>query len=241
MRDAVRTLVVDDEPGIRFFIRETLARSGHDVITAGDGTEALSLLREHEFDLVIIDLRLGGHVDGLRVLEALRWRWPSAVAIILTAHGSLESAMRAIREGVDGYLLKPVTPKVLRSEVARALAAREERVDSQPAPPEDADLLERGPFSVDRHRHIVRLHGADVSLSSSEYKLLLFLLQNSERVVPPAELVEAVRDYRPTDIAEARGIMKWYIHALRQRIEPDPKHPKYIVNVRGVGYRFDAS
>src|SRR5690554_6574215 len=104
--EQVNTLVMDDESGIRFFIKETLQRAGHNVTTASSGEEALDILRDTRFDLVMLDLMLGGRVDGLRVLEAIRWRWPEAVVIILTAHGSLDSAMEAIREGVDRYLLK---------------------------------------------------------------------------------------------------------------------------------------
>lgn len=113
MADRLQTLVVDDEEGIRFFLKETLHRAGHVVVTASSGEEALGQLRETAFDLVMLDLMLGGRVDGLRVLEAVRWRWPETVLINLTAHGSLESAMAAIREGVNSYLLKPVEPHEL--------------------------------------------------------------------------------------------------------------------------------
>ena len=78
MADQVRTLVVDDEAGIRFFIQETLQRAGHAVVTAASGESALDILRTSPFDLIMLDLRLGGRVDGLKVLEAVRWRWPDA-------------------------------------------------------------------------------------------------------------------------------------------------------------------
>ena len=102
MEEQIRTLVVDDDEGVRFFVGETLRRVGHSVMEASTGDEALERLREGAYDLVVLDLKLGGRLDGIRVLEAAKWRWPEAVVVILTAHGSLESAISAIREGVGG-------------------------------------------------------------------------------------------------------------------------------------------
>ncbi|NIN68946.1 MAG: response regulator, partial [Anaerolineae bacterium] len=93
MAEEIHTLVVDDEEGIRFFLEETLRRAGYVVVMAASGEEALERLRETPFDLVMLDLMLGGRVDGLRVLEAIRWRWPETVVVMLTGHGTLESAM----------------------------------------------------------------------------------------------------------------------------------------------------
>jgi len=124
MPEPVRTLVVDDEKGVRFFLEETLRRAGHEVVAATSGEEALERLRETPFDLALVDLKLGGRIDGLRVLEAVRWRWPATAVVILTAHGSLDSALAAIREGVDGYLLKPVEPDEVRLVAQTALERR---------------------------------------------------------------------------------------------------------------------
>lgn len=238
MADETRTLVVDDEAGIRFFIKETLERSGHHVITASNGEEALTILRDTRFDLVILDLKLGGRANGLRVLEAVRWRWPDVLVIILTAHGSLESAMDAIREGVNRYLLKPLTPKELRAAVAEVLEEKPKKKQGGRAKDEEQVSLTYGPFAIDLQKHLATYEGKALDLTPSEFDLLIHLMQNSHRVVPPPELVEVVRDYRPEDLYEARNIIKWYIHRLRQSIEPDPSHPRYVVNVRGVGYRF---
>ncbi len=238
MINEIQTLVVDDEAGIRFFIRETLERVGHTVVTAANGDAALDLLRNTRFDLVMLDLRLGGRIDGLKVLEAVRWRWPEAVVIILTAHGSLETAITAIREDVDRYLLKPLTPEELRTAVAEALTEHQERLTRAQEQARDQATLHRGGFTVDLQKHLVDYEGAPLELTPSEFDLLVHLMQNAHRVVEPPELVEVVRDYRPDDLYEARNIIKWYIHRLRQTIEPDPSHPRYVINVRGVGYRF---
>lgn len=238
MADQVQTLVVDDEAGIRFFIKEALQRAGHVVTTAVNGEEALDLLRDTCFDLVMLDLKLGGRIDGLKVLEAVRWRWPDAVVVILTAHGSLESAIHAIREGVDRYLLKPLTPKELRAAVDEALEEQRSRLARAQEQAQEPALLEKGPFSIDLQKHQASYEDTPLELTPSEFDLLVHLMQNAHRVVPPQELVEVVRDYRPQDLYEARNIIKWYIHRLRQSIEPDPSHPCFVINVRGVGYRF---
>jgi DNA-binding response OmpR family regulator len=236
MMEGTHTLVVEDEASIRFFLEKTLGRSGHIVETASSGEEALDRLKDASFDLVMLDLKLGGRVDGLRVLEAVRWRWPETVVVILTAHGSLDSAMAAIREGVDGYLLKPVEPAELRQAVEDALERRRSLARTQEE--KEGHLLQHGPFLIDLKRHLVTLEGDPLELTPREFSLLVHLVQNAHRVVSPKELVRVVGQYEVEDMHEARQIVKWYIHRLRRKVEPDLSKPCYILNVRGVGYRF---
>ena len=237
MPETVRALVVDDEEGIRLTVGETLRRVGHVVVTASSGEEALDLLRETAFDVAVVDLNLGGRIDGLRVLEAARWRWPAMAVVILTAHGSLESAIAAIREGVDNYLLKPAKPAEVRQAVQEALARRKALVQS-PAGDETRCVLQCGGFFIDPDQHLATLDGRSLELTPQEFKLLAHLVQNAPRVVSPSELVWVVRGYDPEYPHEARQIIKWYIHRLRRQIEPDPSKPCHILNVRGVGYTF---
>jgi len=237
MAEQNHTLVVDDDEGVRFFLEETLRRDGHIVVAASSGEEALDRMRDTFFDLVMLDLKLSGRVDGLRVLEAVRWRWPETVVVILTAHGSLESAMAAIREGVDGYLLKPAEPDEVRKTVQEALDRRRNLARLEAAGQEE-HVLQRGLFSVDLTRHLITLDGRPLELTSREFKLLVHLMQNAHRVVSPRELVQVVGQYEAEDLYEARQIVKWYIHRLRRKVEPDPSSPRYVLNVRGVGYRF---
>jgi DNA-binding response OmpR family regulator len=233
----VRTLVVDDEDPLRFFIQETLRRAGHEVEGAASGEEAMERLRDTHYDLLMLDLMLGGRVDGLKVLEMTRWRWPDTVVVILTAHGSLESAMAAISEGVDGYLLKPVEPAELRQAVRQALDRRQAQARVQEAD-KDEHVIERAPFCVDLKKHEATQEGKPLDLTPREFSLLVHLMRNADRAISPQELVRVVREYDPIDTFEARDICKWYIHRLRRKIEPDPSSPRYVVNVRGVGYRF---
>lgn len=235
MDETVHALVVDDEPGVRFFLQEVLGHAGYQVVTAASGEEALERLREEPFQIVILDLRLGGRVDGLRVLEAVKWRWPDSVVIILTAHGSLESALAAIREGVDGYLLKPATAEEVRRAVQEALTRRGR---CPPAETSATAVLEHGGLVLNPATHEVFLHGRPLDLTPHEFALLAHLMQNARRVIPVRELVRVVQGYEAESEWEAREIIKWYVHRLRRKVEEDPAHPRYILNVRGVGYRL---
>jgi DNA-binding response OmpR family regulator len=239
MAKQIHTLVVDDEAGIRFFLEEALQQVGHSVVTASSGEEALDRLRDAPFDLIMLDLMLGGRVDGMRVLESVKWRWPATVVIILTAHGSLDSSLAAIREGVDGYLLKPVEPEELWQVVEQTLTRQSRLAQVQEQPERvKGPVLEYGPFSVDLEKQMATMAGQLLDLNASEFALLAHLIQNAYRAVPPPELVEAVRGYECDHLNEARQIIKWYIHSLRQKVEPDPSMPRHILTVRGTGYRF---
>lgn len=236
MPELVRSLVVDDEETVRFFMAETLKRDGHEVTTAANGEEALERLRETPFDLALVDLKLGGRIDGLRVLEAIRWRWPSTAVIILTAHGSLESAVAAIREGVDLYLLKPLEMEDLRQAAQEALSRRRQGSARAADDGDEPYILRCGPFCVDLDKRQVQVGDRTPELTQREYRLLVHLIENAQRVVPPEELVRVVQDYEPQGVREARDIIKWYVYSLRRKIEPEPSHPRYILNVREAGY-----
>jgi len=231
--------VVDDEEGIRFFLQEALRIAGYTVTTASNGEEALDLLEESPFDLIVLDLVLGGRVDGQRVLEAVRWRWPETVVVILTAHGSFESALDAIDEGVDGYLLKPVKQAEVLLTLQAALERRERQVDRTKTS-EPARVLQRGDFAFDRPAQRLTVRGQPIALTTRETRLLVYLMQNEGRVISAKELVRVVIQYEADSLYEARQTIKWYVHCLRRKVEDDPSRPRHILNVRGVGYMFEA-
>ncbi len=125
--DAARILVVDDDPGVQFLVEETLSGYGYQVVAAPNGETALELIQETEFDVALLDLKLGV-VEGLEVLDVLRHRAPDTAAIILTGYASLESAIVALREGAKDYLLKPWTPEQLRTSVRVGLEERQRQL-----------------------------------------------------------------------------------------------------------------
>jgi DNA-binding response OmpR family regulator len=238
MEEPVRALIVDDDEGIRFFLASTLKQVGYIVTAATSGEEALEVLRDTPFDVAVLDLQLGSRVDGFRVLEAIRWRWPDMATIILTGHASLDSALTAIQEGVDGYLLKPARAEEVRQATAEALERRRGKARREGLGAE-AGLLQRGPFSVDLEKRLVAKDETPLDLTNCEFELLVHLLKNAHRVVPPPELVWVVQQYKCDNLREARNIIKWYIHRLRSKVEANPSRPRYILNVRGTGYIFN--
>ncbi len=239
MDDPIQTLIVDDDEGIRFFLSKALSEEGHQVVTTSNGKEALEILRNQAFDLVVLDLRLGGRIGGLRVLQAISWRWPQTARIILTGHGTLDSAREAILEGVHAYLLKPVKAHDLRRVVATVLEKSQSTLTvTPPEPTADPNRLERNGFSVDLERSQVTMDDHPLDLTAQEYELLVYLMQNDDRPIPPPELVKVVRGYDCDNLQEARDIIKWYVYRLRGKVEPKPSSPRHILNVRGVGYIF---
>jgi DNA-binding response OmpR family regulator len=237
MVDQIQTLIVDDDEGIRYFLHEVLSGEGHSVVTASSGEEALEKLRDARYHLAFLDLNLGGRIDGIRVLEAISWRWPQMATVILTGHGTLESAMSAIREGVDAYLLKPVKAAQVRQVAAEVLLKRKERYPD-PETQASSSHLERGAFAVNLDTNEVKKNAQRLELNTCEYNLLVHLMENDERPVDVQELVQVVRGYRCEHVHEARDIIKWYVYSLRQKVEQNPSAPRHILNVRGVGYTF---
>jgi DNA-binding response OmpR family regulator len=147
--------------------------------------------------------------------------------------------MTAIAEGVDGYLLKPVEPDELLRTVQKALY-RQEHLARPRASDTDGHLLRQGPFAVDLEKRLALLDGQPLVLNPSEFALLVYLMQNARKVISAEELVRVVRQYESEFPYEAQQIIKWYIHRLRRKVEPDPSNPRYILNVRGAGYMFEA-
>lgn len=238
MTDTIEALIVDDDAGIRFFLTETLEQMGYNVTTAIRGGAALDILRDTAFDLIFLDLNLGSEPDGLRILEMVKWRWEKTAVIILTAHGTMDSALTAIREGVEGYLLKPVTPAEVRDAAQKALSRQQVAGNgNQPKGERDPILVYKN-ICLDVEKHIASVNENSIELTASEFDLLAYFIQNQQRVIAPKELVRAVRNYDCEDEKEAREIIKWYIHRLRKKIENDPSEPAYLINVRGVGYRL---
>lgn len=230
-------LVVDDEAVIRLFLKVTLEREGYRVVEANDGNNALEIIRDNYFDIVILDLNLGTKINGLRVMEAIRWRWPDSIVIILTGHGTLESAIAAIREGIDAYLLKPVGDREILQTIDDAVKRSNKRTH-EGLENEKTEVLEYGAFQLNPAQHTLKIHEQSFQLTPSEFRLMHCLISNPNRVVKIRDLVYAIQQYYPTNDVEARENIKWYIHRLRKKIEPDLLHPRYILNVRGVGYKL---
>ena len=258
-------LIVDDDNRLRLSLSLILQKEKYRVDTAANAEEALSQLGSHKYDLMFLDLNMPG-MSGIDLLVEVHRQYPNISVLILTAHAALESAIQAVRLGARDYLIKPVEPELILTRVAEILAEREQPTrkkeiisqmqnllselqeingeDTTPTsalaalPPADsARFLKRGEFELDLHARHASLNGKYIPVTGVNFDFLSTLLRHAPKVVPHKTLVKEAQGYDITS-AEAKDLTRWRIHEIRKVIEADPKHPKYILTVRGTGYRL---
>jgi two-component system KDP operon response regulator KdpE len=223
-----RVLVVDDEPDLLRAVRLYLEDQGYVVFTAEDGAAALEAVRTKLPDAVVLDVRLPG-MDGFEVLERLREA--SAVPVImLTVQGEEAEKVRGLRLGADDYVTKPFSQRELAARIGAVLRRAE-----QPAHLPKTEIAVDDYLRLDFDRNEVWAGGRPVSLSPTEHRLLYHLASNPGRVMTFESLLTRVWgwEYRDED-----HYVRLYVSYLRQKLEPDPSTPRYILTEKGLGYRF---
>ncbi len=223
-----KILVVDDEPNIREVVGLYLRRDGHAVVSAADGEEALRLYRQSRPDLVVLDLmlpRLGG-LEVCRRMQSER-RVP---LIMLTARGEEEERIVGLGLGADDYVVKPFSPRELAARVAAVLR----RTEATPRS-EDGRILVFDGLRVDPNTREVLARGEPVALTAREFDLLHYLASNPGRVYTRDHLMETVWGYA---FSADTSTVTVHVRRLREKVEPDPAHPRYLQTVWGVGYKF---
>jgi len=221
-------LVVDDEPRIIEAVSMNLELEGYQVCSASNGYEALKRLTKDLPDLVILDVMMP-EMDGFETLNKIR-EVSTVPVIMLTVRGEEIDKVRGLNLGADDYVTKPFSPKELVSRVRAALRRAE-----MPTPAPKTKIRVDDNLSIDFSRRKVIVRGEEVHLRPTEYRLLYHLVSNAGRVLTHETLLRRVwgHEYRDED-----HYLWLYITYLRQKIEEDPKHPKYILGERGIGYRF---
>ncbi|HZB02889.1 MAG TPA: response regulator transcription factor [Actinomycetota bacterium] len=220
-------LVVEDEMKIARLVRDYLEHAGFEVLVAGDGDSALSSARGHRPDLVVLDLGLPGR-DGLDVTRELR-RTSTVPIVMLTARGDETDRVAGLELGADDYVVKPFSPKELVARVRAVLR----RTDVARAG--GAEVLRAGPVEVDVPRMRVSVDGRDVELTPTEFQLLATLVREPGRVFTRGQLLDAIHGVA---IESYERAIDAHVKNVRRKIEPTPGHPRYLLTVRGVGYRF---
>jgi DNA-binding response OmpR family regulator len=230
MADAQTILLVDDEDSVQKLLSYPLERDGYKVLPARDGEEALIRFEREQVDLVVLDLMLP-RLDGLEVCRRLRAQ-SSVPIIMLTARGDEPDKVLGLELGADDYITKPFSIREFRSRV-RALLRRAAAPRHDPRP--GAAIAVNG-LRIDLARRTVEADGEQVALTFIEFELLRTLASDPGHVFTRPALLEelwggsAYRDPRTIDV---------HVRHLREKLEPDPKQPRLIVTVRGVGYRFN--
>jgi len=226
---STRILLVDDEQPVQKLLSYPLEKEGYEVVHALDGQEALAHFEHQQFDLVVLDVMLP-KVDGLEVCRRLRAKSPVPI-IMLTAKAEEIDKVLGLELGADDYITKPFSMREFRSRVRAALR----RAEMVPPPDVDEEPLTRGDLHIDLVKRQTHLRDDPVDLTYVEFEILSALARHPGRVFTREMLLENVwgdssyRDPRTIDV---------HIRHLREKLEPDPKHPDYLLTVRGVGYRF---
>lgn len=220
-------LLVEDEPKIVQLARDYLERAGFRVLTAADASQALRRFRAERADLIVLDLGLPG-MDGLDVLRELRGE-STVPVIILTARGEESDRIVGLELGADDYMVKPFSPKELVARVRAVLR----RVEGAPAA--GAEQLHAADLTLDLPRMRLTVGDQPVELTPTEFQLLAAMARQPGRIHTRAQLLEAVHGIAFESYERA---IDTHIKNLRRKIEPDPRQPRYIETVYGVGYRL---
>ena len=262
MKPSGHILIIDDEASLRQTLARILQREGYEVTTVAGGNEGLSILSQHPFDLVYLDIRMPD-MNGLEVLKAIHALLPELPVILFTAQPDLNSAVEALRRGAIDYLMKPLKPQTVldrtrtilgeqqkkkrRREILHQMEELQAELDSldgienppkeSPTEPLSERFIKRGILTLDLHARRVLLNEKAVSLAPTSFDYLLVLVRHSPNVVDFQTLVTEAQGYQ-VDAREAQELTKWHIHNIRQAIESDTRNPIHVINIRGTGYRL---
>jgi two-component system, OmpR family, KDP operon response regulator KdpE len=223
---SIRILIVDDEPQIRRFLRTTLSAHGYRVIEASCGREAMTLTATERPELMLLDLGLPD-IEGLEVIHRLR-EWSTVPIIVVSVRGQEAKKIEALDSGADDYVTKPFGMGEL---LARIRAALRHRLQAEV----DEPVFRSAGLTVDLTRRIVTVDGREVKLTPKEYDLLRVLVTHAGKVITHQHLLREV--WGPGSVHETH-YLRVYIGQLRQKLEPDPAQPRYILTEPGVGYRL---
>lgn len=235
-------LVVEDDSTLSEMIQYNLQRQGYDVLLAGDGRIGVQLAREHNPDLIVLDVMLPG-IDGFEVCRILR-KELSVPILMLTARTEEIDKIVGLEMGADDYITKPFSIRELLARVKAHLRRTEliredvaaESSSSAITTPQESLILNFENLTIDQNRREVFLDGQTLKLKPKEFELLLFLARHQGIAVSRNLILERVWDWSYDGNSRTVDV---HVRWLREKIEPDPNEPRRIITVRGIGYRFD--
>jgi DNA-binding response OmpR family regulator len=219
-------LVVDDEPKIVRIARDYLERAGFNVVTVGDGRSVLPMVRSAKPDLIVLDLALP-EMDGLDVTRGLR-KESEIPIIMLTARDDEADRLVGLELGADDYIVKPFSPKELVARVRAVLR----RWDGARA---GTEVVRAGDLVLDIPRMQASLAGRTLNLTPTEFQVLVVMARQPGRIFTRGQLLEAVHGIAVESYERA---IDSHIKNIRRKLEPDARHPRYVLAVHGIGYKF---
>ncbi len=234
-------LVVDDEPVARQSLTDILKLEGYTVSSVPNGQAAVENVRTHGIDLMIVDLKMPG-MDGLEVVQVVNQISPETVIILLTAYGSIESAVQALRLRIHDYLLKPASPAQILTSVKKGLSRQTTKAQASLASSDTDSGMEvytlKDGTMVDLSRRQIKFKTKVEHLTPAEGRLLRILMENEGKVFSHRELVLLVQGYDTTQ-REAPEILRPLVSRLRHKLENFPSLSEKVVSVRGTGYLYE--
>ena len=222
-----RILLVEDEPGLVLTLRDRLSREGYAVETATDGESGLSRAAGEAFDLVLLDVMLP-RMGGFDVLKDLRKRNVETPVIMLTARSQVVDKVVGLKLGADDYVTKPF-------EMVELLARIEAKLRRAPSTPHPTEGYQFGGIRVDFRRAEVMKEGVPLDLSAREFQLLKYFIEHRGATLTRDELLNEVWGYNAMPSTRTVDV---HVAWLRQKIEPNPRHPQFVLTVHGMGYKF---
>jgi two-component system, OmpR family, alkaline phosphatase synthesis response regulator PhoP len=220
-----RVLLVEDEPGLRVTLGDRLQREGYEVAAAADGNEGLLRAVREPFDLVVLDLMLPGR-NGLELCRELRRRGLDVPVLMLTARGQLADRVAGLKLGADDYLTKPFEMAELLARVESCLRRRPHAI---------ASAYRFGAVEVDFRRAEVTRDGSPVALAAKEFLLLRYFVEHRGELLTRNELLDGVWGVDSMPLTRTVDV---HVAWLRKKVEPEPHHPRFIVTVHKLGYKF---
>lgn len=225
---ADRVLIVDDDPAICKLLEKVMRSNELDTTVANTGSDALALIKNHSFDIILMDVTLGD-MEGFDVIKKIRSQGINTPVMIVSGRNEDYDSLYGLSLGADDYITKPFRPLVLGAKV-KALIRRNKNMVL-----DSSDLLECGPFSYDASTMRFYKNGEELLLSTKESALLLLFMKRPQQVFTKDMIYEHV--WGNTIAIDDNAIMV-YINRLRGKVESDPQSPKHIITIRGLGYRF---
>lgn len=229
--DKKRILIVDDDPAILRLLSTNLKARGYEIYTAVDGEESLEAVQKDFIDLIILDLMMP-KVDGVEVCRRIR-QWSDVPIIILSARGDENDKVKCLELGADDYLTKPFGIAEL---LARIKTAFRHRGDPTVSPAQSTFVCDGMEINFAKRR--VTVDGREITLTPTEYALLQHLAVNSDKVLTHSMLLQSVWG---NEYSSEKEYLRVFVGRLRRKLEPDPKNPRYIQTIPGVGYHISST
>lgn len=222
-------LLIDDEPQILRALKTILAANHFQVTSAVTGEQGIAMAVAQPPDLIILDLTLPD-MDGIAVAEAIR-EWSRVPIIVLSVRDNEKDKVAALDKGADDYLTKPFGIEELLARIRVALRHSEQTMGNKQS------IIKAGPVTVDLARHVATMHGEEIRLTATEFKLLAYLTAHADRVLTHQAILTQVWGFEDFDHVE---YLRVYIGQLRKKLEQNPDEPQLILTEPGIGYRFMA-